>query len=58
MCGVRELGTSAIMNGLLLMGIRCITSSFLSFSNYMIPSIRMNSLIESWWYYVFTHDTV
>ena len=58
MCGVRELGTSAIMNGLLLMGIRCITSSFLSFSNYMIPSIRMNSLMNLGGIYVFTHDTV
>ncbi len=58
MCGVRELGVSAIMNGLLLMGIRCITSSFLSFSNYMIPSIRMNSLMNLGGIYVFTHDTV
>ena len=58
MCGVRELGTSAIMNGLLLMGIRCITSSFLSFSNHMIPSIRMNSLMNLGGIYVFTHDTV
>lgn len=58
MCGVREFGASAIMNGLLLMGIRCITSTFLSFSNYMIPSIRMNSLMGLGGIYIFTHDTV
>lgn len=58
MCGVRELGASAIMNGLLLMGIRCVTSTFLSFSNYMIPSIRMNSLMKLGGIYIFTHDTV
>lgn len=57
-CGVRELGVSAIANGLALMGIRTITSSFLSFSNYMIPSIRMASLMGLSTIYVFTHDSV
>lgn len=57
-CGVRELGASAIMNGILLSGIRAITSTFLSFSNYMIPSIRMASLMGLGGIYVFTHDSV
>ncbi len=57
-CGVRELSASAICNGLELMGIRAITSSFLSFSNYMIPSIRMASLMELNPIYIFTHDSV
>ena len=57
-CGVRELGTSAIANGLSLMGIRTITSTFLSFSNYMIPSIRMASLMNLNNIYIFTHDSV
>ena len=57
-CGVREIGASAIANGISLMGIRTITSTFLSFSNYMIPSIRMASLMNLNNIYVFTHDSV
>lgn len=57
-CGVRELGASVIANGLELMGIRTITSTFLAFSNYMIPSIRMASLMNLSNIYIFTHDSV
>lgn len=46
------------MNGIYLMNIRCITSTFLSFSNYMIPSIRMAALMKLAPIYIFTHDTV
>lgn len=58
MCGVRELGASAIMNGIALSGLKTITSTFLSFSNYMIPSIRMASLMNLSNIYIFTHDSV
>ena len=57
-CGVRELGASSIANGLALMGLRTILSTFLSFSNYMIPSIRMASLMNLNNIYLFTHDSV
>ena len=57
-CGVRELGTAAIQNGLALMNIKTISSTFLSFSNYMIPSIRMASLMNLNPTYIFTHDSV
>lgn len=57
-CGVREGAASAIANGLSLMGIRNITSTFLSFSNYMIPSIRMAALMSLNNIYLFTHDSV
>ena len=57
-CGVRELAGSAICNGLSLMGLRGVVSTFLSFSNYMIPSIRMSSLMGLNPIYIFTHDTV
>lgn len=57
-CGVREGAASAIANGLSLMGIRNITSTFLSFSNYMIPSIRMAALMNLNNIYLFTHDSV
>lgn len=56
--GVRELASSAIVNGLLLMNIRGITSTFLAFSNYMIPSIRMASLMKLRPIYIFTHDSI
>lgn len=57
-CGVRELAGSAILNGLLLMNIRGIISTFLAFSNYMIPSIRMACLMNLAPIYLFTHDSV
>lgn len=57
-CGVREFLASSICNGLSLMGIRAITSTFLAFSNYMIPSIRMASLMKLNPIYVFSHDSV
>lgn len=57
-CGVREFGASGILNGIVLSGIRGITSTFLSFSNYMIPCIRMASLMRLGCVYVFTHDSV
>ena len=57
-CGIIEIGASAIANGIELMGIRTITSTFLSFSNYMIPSIRMAALMNLSNIYVFTHDSV
>ena len=56
--GVREFATAAIQNGISLMNIRTISSAFLSFSNYMIPAIRMASLMNLNTVYVYTHDTV
>ncbi|MBQ6546813.1 MAG: transketolase [Bacilli bacterium] len=57
-CGVRELSASAIQNGLALMNIKTVSSTFLAFSNYMIPSIRMASLMNLNTTYIFTHDSV
>ena len=57
-CGVRELSTAAIQNGLALMNIKTVSSTFLSFSNYMIPSIRMACLMNLNTTYIFTHDSV
>lgn len=56
--GVRELGVAAIQNGLALMNIKTVSSTFLAFSNYMIPSIRLASLMKLNTVYVFTHDSV
>lgn len=56
--GVREHAMGAILNGLALSGLRPFGSTFLSFSDYMKPSIRMASLMNLPVLYVFTHDSI
>lgn len=56
--GVREHASSAIINGLALSGLRPYTSTFLSFSDYMKPSIRLSALMNLPVIYIFTHDSV
>ncbi|HHT38341.1 MAG TPA: transketolase [Mollicutes bacterium] len=56
--GVREHAMGAIMNGLSLSGFRAFGSTFLSFSDYLKPAIRMSCLMNLPVTYVFTHDSV
>ncbi|HEX5657182.1 MAG TPA: transketolase, partial [Polyangiales bacterium] len=57
--GVREHGMGAIANGLVLHGgIRPYVATFLVFSDYMRPSIRLASLMDLPVTYVFTHDSI
>ena len=57
--GVREHGMGAIMNGLLVHGgLRTFVGTFLIFSNYMRPAIRLSALMNLPAIYVFTHDSV
>lgn len=57
--GVREHGMGAIMNGMLLHGgLRVYAGTFLIFSDYMRPSIRLASLMHLPAIYVFTHDSI
>jgi transketolase len=56
--GVREHAMGAILNGLVLAGIRAFGSSFLIFSDYMKPPIRLAALMELPVVYVFTHDSI
>ena len=56
--GVREHLMGAFINGLSLSGLRPFGSTLLSFSNYMLPSIRMASLMNLPSVFVFTHDSV
>ena len=56
--GVREHAMGAILNGLALSGIRAFGSSFLIFSDYMKPPIRLAALMELPVVYVFTHDSI
>ena len=56
--GVREHAMGAIMNGMAYVGLRSYGSTFLAFSDYMRPSIRIAALAHLPVIYVFTHDSV
>ena len=57
--GVREHGMGAILNGMALHGgVRPYGGTFLIFSDYMRPSIRLAALMELPVVYVFTHDSI
>jgi transketolase len=57
--GIREHGMAAVLNGLSLHGgIRPYGSTFLVFSDYMRPSIRLAALMDQPVIYVFTHDSL
>ena len=56
--GVREHAMGAILNGISLYNIRTFGSTFLSFSDYLKPAIRMSALMNLPVTYVFTHDSI
>jgi len=56
--GVREHAMAAIMNGMAAVGVRPYGSTFLAFSDYMRPAIRMSAMSGLPVVYVFTHDSV
>jgi transketolase len=57
--GVREHGMGAIINGLAAHGgIIPFGATFLTFSDYMRPSIRLAALMGVQAVYVFTHDSI
>lgn len=56
--GVRENAMASISNGLALCNLRCFASTFLVFSDYMKPGVRMSALMDLPVSYVFTHDSV
>jgi transketolase len=57
--GIREHGMAAVLNGLSLHGgIRPYGSTFLVFSDYMRPAIRLAALMDQPVIYVFTHDSL
>jgi len=56
--GVREHGMAAIMNGLVAGGIRAVGATFLAFSDYMRPAIRISALSRLPVIYVFSHDSI
>ena len=56
--GVREHAMGAITNGLALSGYRPYCSTFLSFSDYLKPAMRMACLMNLPNIYVYTHDSI
>ena len=57
--GVREHAMGAVANGMSLHGgIIPYTATFLIFSDYMRPAIRLGSLMGQQVIYVFTHDSI
>lgn len=56
--GVREHAMAGISNGLALSGLFPFLSTFLAFSDYMKPSIRLTALMNLPVTYIFTHDSV
>jgi len=57
--GIREHMMAAVLNGMALHGaIRPYGGTFLVFSDYMRPAIRLAALMEQPVIYVFTHDSV
>lgn len=57
--GIREHGMAGIMNGLALHGgIQPFGGTFLIFSDYMRPSIRLAALMNLPVKYIFTHDSI
>lgn len=56
--GVREHAMAAILNGIALSGLRTYGSTFLAFSDYLKPALRMSCQMNLPVTYIFTHDSV
>jgi transketolase len=57
--GVREHGMGAVLNGMALYGgLSVYGGTFLIFSDYMRPTIRLAALMKLPVVYVFTHDSI
>jgi transketolase len=56
--GIREHGMAATLNGLAQSKLRALGSTFLIFSDYARPSIRLAALMEMPSILVFTHDSI
>ena len=56
--GVREHGMGGILNGMALSGLVPYGATFLIFSDYTRPTIRLAALMEVRSIFVFTHDSI
>jgi transketolase len=56
--GIREHAMGAIVSGLSLSKLRAYGSTFLIFSHYMTPAIRLSALMRLPNIFVYTHDSI
>ncbi len=56
--GIREHAMTAILNGLALSGLRPYGSSFLVFTDYARPAIRLSAIMELPVVHIYTHDSI
>jgi len=56
--GVREHLMGAALNGMALSNLRPFGSTFLAFSDYMKPSIRLSAIMDLPATYIFSHDNI
>jgi transketolase len=56
--GIREHGSAALSSGLSLSKLRPLWSTYLTFSDYAKPAIRLSALMELPVIHLFTHDSI
>lgn len=56
--GVREHAMGSIVNGLALVGFKPYCSTFLAFSDFLKPAIRLSAMMDLPIIYMFTHDSI
>jgi transketolase len=56
--GIREHAMSAAVNGMALSGLRPFGATFLIFSDYARPAIRLSALMDIPSTFVYTHDSI
>ncbi len=56
--GIREQAMGAVLNGLALSGLRPFGSTFLVFSDYLRPALRLSALMKLPVIWVFSHDSI
>lgn len=56
--GIRELSMGAIVNGMTISGLRGYGATFLVFSDYARPAIRLAAIMEIPSIFIFTHDSL
>ena len=56
--GIREHAMGAIVNGMSLSKLRAFGATFLVFSDYMRPAIRLAALMGTPSIFIFTHDSI
>jgi transketolase len=56
--GIREHAMAAVLNGLTLSKVRAYGSTYLIFSDYLKPALRLSAVMEVPAIYIFSHDSI